>query len=94
MPKVDIDDILKAKRLPLAFRSLKREGCHAQTDFKKIEIDPKSRIPLAKLYIHEVIHNLLDKDIAEYQVDKLENEIWDKATRGQIQKLYKKIFKK
>ena len=86
-----IDDVLSSKKYPLTLRSLRKAGCFTQTDLKKIEIDAKRQVPLAKLYIHEVAH-ILNPDMSEKDVLEIERVVWKKATHKQIQKLYKKIF--
>lgn len=88
---MNINDILEAKKYPIKFRSLKADGSFGRTDFKKIEIDLKRDISIAKVYIHEVAH-ILEPDMSEKDILKIERAIWKKITQKQIHKVYKKIF--
>jgi len=88
-----INKIFRVKGYKLVFKSLKRIDAFGQTmhDEKVIEIDLKTGIQPAKVFVHELLHYSYPS-MCEREVTRLEGKIWDRLTVNQIYLLYKRMI--
>lgn len=88
----EIARILRIKKIVVKFRNLSSRGEFGHIYNKNIVLDPKRQLPLAKVFLHECLHYLYPIK-SEIEILKMENSIWHRLSRKDIERLYKKMLK-
>lgn len=88
----EVARILRVKKLVVKFRNLSSKGEFGHIYDKIIVLDPKRQLPLAKVFLHECLHYLYPIK-PETEILKMENSVWKRLSRKDIERLYKKMFR-